>query len=152
MYIYMPAFAKVRRIASHVKNENFMGTDFTYDDMAQTDYVKNYTPSLREETDNHYVLELVPNEESEIDYSRLVMWVDKTTMLPDKVEFYDRPGLLLKIMTQTDVRRIDGYLTPHHIKMEDVQDKHKTIMDLEAVVHDQSIPDKQFTQRHLKRF
>ena len=152
MYIYMPAFAKVRRIASHVKNENFMGTDFTYDDMAQTDYVKNYTPALKEETDSHFVLELVPDEKSEIDYSRLVMWVDKTTMLPDKVEFYDRPGLLLKTMTQTDVRRIDGYLTPHHIEMEDIQEKHKTIMDLKDVVHDQSIPDKQFTQRHLKRF
>ncbi len=152
MYIYMPAFGKVRRIASHIKNENFMGTDFTYDDMAQTDYVKNYTPDLQEETDSHYVLELMPNEESEIDYSRLVMCVNKATMLPDRVEFYDRPGLLLKIMTQTDVRRIDGYLTPHHIEMEDVQDKHTTIMDLENVVHDQSIPDQQFTQRYLKRF
>lgn len=152
MYIYMPAFAKVRRIASHVKNENFMGTDFTYDDMAQTDYVKNYTAKLQEETDSHYVLELVPNEESEIDYSKLVMWVDKTSMLPDRIEFYDRAGELLKVMTQNDVRRIDGYLTPHHIEMEDVQEKHKTIMDLEDVVHDQDIPDEQFTQRHLKRF
>ena len=98
------------------------------------------------------MLELVPNEGSEIDYSKLVMWVNKATMLPDRVEFYDGPGLLLKVMTQTDVRRIDGYLTPHHIEMEDVQDEHTTIMDLENVVHDQSIPDKQFTQRYLKRF
>ncbi|MCD4678217.1 MAG: outer membrane lipoprotein-sorting protein, partial [Desulfobacula sp.] len=33
MYIYMPAFGKERRIASHVKNQKFAGTDFSYDDM-----------------------------------------------------------------------------------------------------------------------
>ncbi len=152
MYLYMPAFAKVRRIASHVKNENFMGTDFTYDDMAQSDYIENYNPTLREETEQNYILELVPKPESEIDYGRLVMWANKETMLPDKVEFYTRSGQLLKIMTQTNAKRIDGYLTPQHIEMENVQDKHKTIMDLKNVVHDQNIPDKHFTQRYLKRF
>ena len=152
MYLYMPAFAKVRRIASHVKNENFMGTDFTYDDMAQNDYVEDYIPTLQEETDQHYILELVPKPDSEIDYSKLVMWVNKETRLPDKVEFYDRSGRLLKVMTQTDTKRIDGYLTPQHIEMEDVQDNHKTTMDLKNVVHDQNIPDKRFTQRYLKRF
>ena len=152
MYLYMPAFAKVRRIASHVKNETFMGTDFTYDDMAQNDYVGNYTPTLREETDQHYILELIPKPESEIDYSRMVMWVNKETMLPDTAEFYDRSGRLLKVMTQTDVKRIDGYLTPQHIEMENVQDKHKTIMHLNEVMHDQNVPDKHFTQRYLKRF
>ncbi|KKK47176.1 hypothetical protein LCGC14_3157830, partial [marine sediment metagenome] len=38
MYLYMPAFRKIRRIASHIKNENFMGTDFSYEDMAETEY------------------------------------------------------------------------------------------------------------------
>jgi len=32
MYLYLPAFGKERRIASHVKNQNFAGTDFSYDD------------------------------------------------------------------------------------------------------------------------
>ena len=151
MYLYMPAFAKVRRIASHVKNENFMGTDFTYDDMSQSDYVKDYTPVLKDETDQHYILELTPRPKSEIDYSKLVMWANKQTMLPDTVEFYDRSSRLLKIMTQTETKRVDGYWTPHHIEMMDVQDQHKTIMELADVKHDQGIPDKKFTQRYLKR-
>ncbi len=151
MYLYMPAFAKIRRIASHVKNENFMGTDFTYDDMAQNDYVKNYTPVLREETDQYYVLELTPKPESEIDYSKLVMWANKQTMLPDKVEFYDRSDRLLKIMNQTDTEKLDGYWTPKHIEMENVQEQHKTIMEMIDIKHDQGIPDKKFTQRYLKR-
>lgn len=151
MYLYMPAFAKVRRIASHVKNENFMGTDFTYDDMSQSDYVKNYTPVLKNETDQHYILDLTPKPESEIEYSKLVMWANKQTMLPDTVEFYDRSNRLLKTMIQTETEQIDGYWTPQHIEITDVQDQHKTIMELVNVKHNQGIPDKKFTQRYLKR-
>lgn len=151
MYLYMPAFAKVRRIASHVKNENFMGTDLTYDDMSQSDYVENYTPVLKDETNQHYILDLTPKPESEIEYSKLIMWANKQSMLPDTVEFYDRSNRLLKTMIQTETKQIDGYWTPQHIEMTDVQDQHKTIMELVNVKHNQGIPDKRFTQRYLKR-
>jgi len=151
MYLYMPAFAKVRRIASHVKSENFMGTDFTYDDMAQSDYIENYTPVLKNETDYYYILDLTPKPESEIEYSKLIMWANKQTMLPDTVEFYDRSNRLLKTMIQTEIEQIDGYWTPQHIEMTNVQDQHKTIMELMNVKHNQGIPDKRFTQRYLKR-
>ncbi|NIM57731.1 MAG: outer membrane lipoprotein-sorting protein, partial [Candidatus Aminicenantes bacterium] len=33
MYLYLPAFKKVRRIAAHIKNQKFAGTDMTYDDL-----------------------------------------------------------------------------------------------------------------------
>ena len=151
MYLYMPAFAKVRRIASHVKNENFMGTDLTYDDMSQSDYVENYTPVLKDETNQHYILDLTPKPESEIEYSKLIMWANKQSMLPDTIEFYDRSNRLLKTMIQTETKQIDGYWTPQHIEMTDVQDQHKTIMELVNVKHNQDVPDKKFTQRYLKR-
>ncbi|NCC90606.1 MAG: outer membrane lipoprotein-sorting protein, partial [Spirochaetia bacterium] len=32
-YIYLPALKRVKRIASDSKNDSFMGSDFTYDDM-----------------------------------------------------------------------------------------------------------------------
>ena len=44
MYLYLPAFHKIRRIASHVKNENFAGTDFSYDDMSSFQYAEEYDP------------------------------------------------------------------------------------------------------------
>ncbi|NIR52116.1 outer membrane lipoprotein-sorting protein, partial [candidate division KSB1 bacterium] len=29
-YLYLPAFRRVRRIASHMENQKFAGTDFSY--------------------------------------------------------------------------------------------------------------------------
>ena len=34
MYLYLPAMHKIRRIAGHVKNDNFAGTDFSFDDLS----------------------------------------------------------------------------------------------------------------------
>ena len=41
MYIYMPAFAKERRISSSVKNQKFAGTDFSYDDLQAQPFSEN---------------------------------------------------------------------------------------------------------------
>ncbi len=40
MYLYLPAFGKERRISSSVKNQNFAGTDFSYDDMESKPYAE----------------------------------------------------------------------------------------------------------------
>ncbi len=60
MYLYLPAFRKIRTIASHVKNESFAGTDFSYDDMSASGYEEDYTPTLLETTEEFYVLVLTP--------------------------------------------------------------------------------------------
>ncbi len=38
MYVYLPSFRKIRRIATSVKNTNFAGTDFTYDELSTFKY------------------------------------------------------------------------------------------------------------------
>ena len=79
------------------------------------------------------------------------MWVNRKTFLPDKVEFYDEKGKLLKKMTNTATEQIDGYWTPRHIEMEDVQKNHKTLMELKEVEHNVGLKDKLFSKRYLKR-
>jgi len=151
MYLYMPAFKKIRRIASHIKNENFMGSDFSYDDIAQTLYADDYTARILEETETHYVLELSPRPKSDADYSRLKMWVVKKTYLYDKVEYHDKKGKLQKVLTVSKTEQIDGYWTPREMEMHDVQKEHRTVMAFTEIKHDTGLEDKLFTQRYLKR-
>ncbi|MBW2148504.1 MAG: outer membrane lipoprotein-sorting protein [Deltaproteobacteria bacterium] len=151
MYLYMPAFGKVRRIASHVKNENFMGTDFTYDDMASTTYTEDYSAEIVEEDDTFYVLDCTPRPDSDVDYFKVKMWINKTTFMPEKVEFYKKGMKLLKVMKNSEIEQVDGYWTPKHVEMEDVIDNHKTIMEMKSIKHDQGLKDSYFSQRQLKR-
>src|SRR5579871_6191295 len=46
MYVYLPAFGKVRRIASHTKDQGFLGLTFSQDDMATTSYGPLYAASV----------------------------------------------------------------------------------------------------------
>jgi len=151
MWLYMPAFHKIRRIASHVKHEKFMGTDFTYDDMAQSNYTEKFNATILKQDKKTYTLELIPKPDADVDYKKLIMVVNKATWIPDKIEFYDTRGRLLKIMTNLDVVQIDGYWTPKKIVMEDVQADHRTVMTLVEVQHDAGLKDRMFSQRFLKR-
>ena len=76
MYLYLPAFGKERRISASVKNQNFAGTDFTYDDMEPIPYADKYTPELVKTEGDAFLLELTPkgryNGELESDFRQRV--------------------------------------------------------------------------------
>ncbi len=161
MYLYMPAFKKVRRIASHVTNTSFAGTDFTYDDMAAINYADEYSPTLLESDTadakpagplaEPYVLELVPREDITSDYSKLVMSVRRDNFYPVRIEHYSKDGELWKVMKRTEIKSIDGYWVAREVEMSDLKKAHKTRMVLGEIKFDQGLSDDLFTQRYLKR-
>lgn len=151
MYLYLPAFKKVRRIAAHVKNQKFAGTDFTYDDMGTTEYAEDYDARLVEEHPENYVLELVPKEGTEKDYGRLKMWVDTGTFYPTRTEYYDRAGNLWKVMERRKVGQIEGYWISSETEMHDLKIEHWTIMRLSEITFDTGLADAMFTERYLQR-
>lgn len=151
MYIYMPAFKKIRTIASHVKNENFAGTDFSYDDMSSTNYADEYDPELLETTDEHYVLKLIPKPESEKDYGFLKVWIRKDIFFTVKTEYYDKGENLWKIMERRQIEQIKGYWFALEVEMTDVKKNHSTKNVTDSIEVDTGLDDDIFTQRNLKR-
>ncbi len=151
MYVYFPAFKKVRRIASHVKNSTFAGTDFTYDDLSTFRYSKDYNPKLLEATDSSYVLKLIPKPGVKKEYSFLKMWVDKKTFYPTKIELYDKSGNLWKVLEMRRIEKIKNYYIAREMEMKDLKKQHSTKMTVEKIEVDTGIPDKVFTKRYLRR-
>jgi outer membrane lipoprotein-sorting protein len=151
MYLYLPAFKKVRRIAAHVKNQSFAGTDFTYDDMGSINYAEDYDARLAEDTPEQHVLALTPKEGVDKDYGQLKMWVLKDTFHPTKIEYYDRADNLWKVMEMRELTQLEGYWTAMEIEMNDLKAEHRTIMQLSEVTFDSGLSDDLFTQRYLTR-
>ncbi len=150
-YIYMPAYKKTQLIASHVKHNKFAGTDFTYEDMEAKNYADDWQPELIGEEDGHYILELELKEDSQSEYSKLVMWVDKENFYPTRLEHYDKGGNLYKVMISEEAVEIDGYWVATESQMEDLKMKHKTTMILIDVEFDSDLSDDLFTERYLER-
>ncbi len=151
MYLYLPAFGKERRIATHIKNQKFAGTDFSYDDMEAKPYSDKYTPKLLNTEDDIYLLELTPKANIKTDYSKLIVTINKSNYYPAKIEYYDKSGKKVKELINKGIEKVDGYWVSKEMTMTDLKKNHKTKMIITTVSYDNNLSDDEFTVRKLKQ-
>lgn len=157
MWLYLPALGSVRKVASHMQNGNFMGSDFTYQDFTMfggEQYKENYqqtqlTSTVYEETECH-LLDTIPIS-PDSGYSKIRIWVNQENYVALKLEFYDLQGDLLKTLTNDSIVDLDGQWTPQKITMENVQKNTMTVLELVEIQYNQQIPDQVFTTRNLEK-
>lgn len=148
-WIFLPALAKLRRIAASEGSGNFVGTDFTYDDISQaTRSVDADTHVLlREEQlggSPCYVIESKPKDSS-YQYSKMVSWITKDTLVSLKIDIFDKKGILIKKVESGDTQDVQGRLTPFSTKMTTVSSGTSTEIKIEILKYDDPIPDAVFT-------
>lgn len=157
MWLYLPALGKVRRIAGHARKGSFMGSDLSYEDMeslGSTGFSSDYTARLLGSGESGgeavYVLELLPKA-PETTYQKLNLWVSQGTFLPRQIEYYDNGGKLLKILTTSDIREVEGRWVAGRMEMQNIQIQTKTILEITDVEFQVEIDDSIFTTRSLER-
>ena len=152
-WIYLPALKKIKRISSDSKSDYFMGSDFTYDDLGDRKPNEDVHKLLREEKykgEDCYVVESVPKDEDYM-YSKTITWVIKDKWIGLKKEFYDEDGELMKILNVNNYEKIKDYWIIDSTEMHNIQKDHKTLMKLDNIKVDTSIPASKFTERMMKR-
>lgn len=152
-WLFLPALGKSRRISGSSRNDNFMGTDFTYDDMGDRRVEEDTHVLKGEEALNGapcWVVESTPKEKRYI-YSRKVVWVNQDTLLASKVEYYDRQNQLMKVFTTSDISKIDGIWTIGTMEMHNVQTNHRTVIHFDSVEYNIDVEDSFFTVASLER-
>jgi len=158
IWMYFPRTQRVRKLATHEKKQKMEGSDFSYEDMGSGDaFINDYTPHRLEDEEMEgkdcYKLELTRKPESDLSYSKLIMWVDKENFVPLVIDYYDEndSSLLLKRLTQSDIKVIDGIPTAMKIVMHNKNDNTKTEMKMLEVEYNVELDDDMFTERRLKR-
>lgn len=151
MYLYLPAFGKARRIAGHVKNKGFAGTDFTYENLEPREYAKLWKAEVAEETDTTWMLRLLPREGTETAYSKLEVRVRKANNYPVYVKYFDRAGKPAKELFREKIEKLDGYWIARKTLMKDLRTGHQTTMIIEEMKFDTGIAPERFSKRELER-
>ena len=153
-WLYLPAMKKTRRISgSSSKTDYFMGTDFTYDDMGGRSVDEDKHTLLREETrDGHkcWVVESVPKDPHEV-YSRKVTWIRQDSDTGVYCEFYDKLGKLHRVMTVTDLQKVEGFWTVMKMEMKNVQSGHSTQITVSEPKYDIKVDKSLFTVAKLEK-
>jgi outer membrane lipoprotein-sorting protein len=160
-WLYLPELKRIRQIAGSTRKQSFQGSDFTYEDLQLFDDVRDWTEKdatskLVKEGDvvdgvPCAVIELTP-QGKEIEYSRLVLWLDRKDSTLRKVELYDKKdGQLVKTITLGAFETIEKIPTAKRIEMANVKKGSKTVMEISEVRYNRGLADESFTERTLER-
>jgi len=152
-WIYLPALRRVKRISSDSKDDYFMGSDFTYDDLGERHPDEDNHKLLRTESfkgENCYVVESKPKDPDYM-YSKTVTWIIKGKWIGLKKKFYDEDGEFLKELHVKEYNQQNGIWIILNSVMKNVQKDHKTVMEYENVELNTGIRDAYFTERMMSR-
>ncbi|NLI71818.1 MAG: outer membrane lipoprotein-sorting protein [Bacteroidales bacterium] len=135
MWIYMPALRKVRRIVSSEKSKNFMGSEFTNGDMSKPN-LDNYNSTILGSVNyggrNCWKIQSVGKTsaiQAEDGFSKRISYIEKSTYLCHKVEYYDLRGRLHRTQTISDYRRLkNGKYFAYKMVMENNKNGRKSEM------------------------
>ncbi len=152
IWIWLPEFSKIRRVASHSLNQGFMGTTLSQQDMATYAYAGLYNAELVSQDDTSWTLKLTAKDPKEAAYDTLVMVADKKMKVPTRIDYYNDEGTeVVRQMERTNYQcNASGYCMFGYLKMVDnTSGAWTTLTTLSAQV-DQGISDDVFSPRTLQ--
>ena len=148
--LFIPKLKKIRRISSSNQSDSFMGSDLSFEDMLSRNLDDFDYKILDSDNDSLYVLESV-SKDSESEYSRHISWISKDNYLIKKEDSYDQEEQLLKKKIFDQIL-VQGYHLISKIDVINVQDQHRTILEINNLEVDNDINDDTFQEKNLKRF
>lgn len=152
-WLYVPALDLVRRIAADDRRSQFVGSDFTYED------VSGRLPVL----DNHEILgadsvmgraatkvKSTPKEKKTADYVYRITWVDDETKLPLKEEYFDKKDEITRRFEVGKIDVIEEIPTAVERTMFDLKGKRNTTISFTDVSYEIDLEADDFSERLLK--
>ena len=156
VWSYTPSIERIIKLPPSMMTQNWMGTDFTNDDLVKqssmvTDYSHTVVGTESLEGYECHKIEMIPKEEAAVVWGKVVVWIDKTEYMQLKVEFYDEDGYLVNTMIGKEPKMFDGKLIPSVLEMIPADKPgNKTIMTTISIKFDIPIDESFFTTRKMK--
>ena len=150
-WLYLPALKRVKRIASKNKSGAFMGSEFSYEDLSAFN-VKKYSYEEGEATPLASLYTIVSKPISKSSgYTKLISFINASTFLVQKIEYYDRKKELLKVAVFEDYQNFGDVVRIGKITMSNVQNDKTTILVWSDQKVKTGLRSKDFHKRYLKK-
>ncbi|MCK5191011.1 MAG: outer membrane lipoprotein-sorting protein [Methylococcales bacterium] len=149
-WLYLPALDLVKRIAASDKRTSFVGSDFLYEDVSGRSLQADKHVLIGTDA-NYYIVENTPVAADEVEFSKYIMYIHKTTFLPISTEYYDKQGVKYKTYTALAVDTVEGRPTITKSEAKNLQTGGSTLMEYSSVQYDVGIPDDIFSERYLRK-
>lgn len=139
--------------------ESFQGSAFNNNDISDTEYADDYTSEyLGEESLDtgegpqtcHVIQGLAKAEEST--YGKIVIYMRKADLVPLKMDYYSKSGLLFKTILFSDFKTLAGRIRPTNYTMRSLEKQEMvSVVTIESLILRNDLPESQFTKNALTR-
>jgi len=151
IWYYMKRRDVTRHFTGNARRQKVMGSDFSYEDLAQGDLTMDYTAEFLglEELDGETCAKLrcTPTE-SGPSYDHLILWADEEDHLSRRIEYYDDAGHL-KTLFLSDFQIIEERTVAMKLDMVNHRDGSHTLMIQETVSFEDEPDALLFTKKGL---
>jgi hypothetical protein len=153
-FMYTPATQRVRNVSAQERSARFIGSDFTYEDIAEH-VLDDFTYRLLgddEKIDGHktYKVEATPVDAGRSQYKFLYYWVAQDVPVILFAEMYDANGRKVRVLHATQLKRESGIWGARHTEMSSVQDATRTVLTIDEVKFNTGLDKKLFTPEGLE--
>lgn len=164
-WLYMPSLRSVKRIAGGNKKDNFMGTDFTYNDMNGLK-VEEWSYSMVKESDmvdgqDCWVIGAVPREDiasrviRDTGYVKRLVWIRKDNFMAAQGRVWLKKGGKLKVMKAEEIKQVQGIWTAGKLTMQTLSKsghfEHATILVFDNMKYNIGVDDSFFTTQRMEK-
>lgn len=151
MYVYLPAFGKVRRIASHAADQGLFGLAFSQEDLATQKYSGSYSAKQESATSSEIRLSLTPLAGKSTTYAKIQLTIAKDKNVPTEIKYFGSDGKLVKTETRSGYTCTSNVCTPDTLLMVDHTKKLTTRLTRKAWKVNEPISDDVFSKRSLEK-
>jgi len=153
-WLYLPSLKRVKRIAPANKTAPFMGSEFSYEDLASPEVEKYTYKYVGEDTTGgqaSFLLERYPVDKHS-GYSRQLVWVERDRYISLKIEFYDRRGEKFKTLVSSGFKQyLDRYWRASEMDMENHRSGKRSMLRWANYQFRQDIKAQDFNPSSLSR-
>ena len=158
-FLYLPALGRVRRIAGEEKQDSFVGSDFTYEDIGGrelTDYVYAILDSAASWTDPGgkswpaWKLESRAKDPN-ANYPRVVSTVLKDVFVVVAADNFNARNEIVKTFQVRKLEQVTGIWTALDLVMQNLRDRTRTEISVTRVEYNVGLREADFTRRTLEQ-
>ncbi|MDB5815271.1 MAG: hypothetical protein JWN23_2388 [Rhodocyclales bacterium] len=156
MWNYIPAIERTIKIPPSLMLQPWLGSDFTNDDLVkESSIVDDYTHRAVEEPkadgSGAYVIEALPKPNAAVVWGKILYTV-RGDFVPLKQEFFDERGSLVRTLSYSEIKKLNGHLMPTRWEMRPNDKPGKsTTITVKTAVYDHPIEGALFSLRALTK-
>jgi outer membrane lipoprotein-sorting protein len=153
---YLPKSKRTVKVPASMAMTSWMGSDFTIDDLTKETFLtRDYSISISFAGQRGgvavYEYTLTPKPEAAVVWGKIILQIRQADSVPTWQGFYDEDGKLVRELTFSEYKTMNGRLIPGRLVMKPAdKDGQRTMIEYEDIKFDAPISEGTFSLPNLK--